>query len=80
MLLYSKCVSQKYTNSVLAKSRSIYLSRLRFPAHGLGSLTATERSVKYKAQAVEYADVRDLREFPGPSSKSRKTKEKALCV
>ena len=37
----------------------------------------TERSLKYKAQAVEYADVR---EFPGPSSKSRKTKEKALCV
>jgi hypothetical protein len=31
----------------------------------MSSLTATERVVKYKAQAVEYADVR---EFPGPSS------------
>ena len=46
----------------------------------MGSLNATELSAKYKAQAVEYDDVR---EFPGPMPKSRKTKEKAirfLCI
>jgi hypothetical protein len=46
----------------------------------MGSLNATERSAKYKAQAVEDDDVR---EFPGPTPKSRKTKEKAirfLCI
>jgi hypothetical protein len=45
-----------------------------------GTLNATERSLKYKAQAVEYDDVR---EFPDLSPKSRKTKEKAirfLCI
>jgi hypothetical protein len=35
----------------------------------------TERSAKYKAQAVEYDDVH---EFPGPTPKSRKTKEKVI--
>jgi hypothetical protein len=34
-----------------------------------GTLNATERSLKYKAQAVEYDDVR---EFPGLTPKSRK--------
>ena len=46
----------------------------------MGSLNATERRAKYKAQEVEYADVL---EFPGPTPKSRKTKEKAirfLCI
>ena len=45
-----------------------------------GTLNATERSLKYKAQAVEYDDVR---EFPGLTPKSCKTKEKAirfLCI
>jgi hypothetical protein len=45
-----------------------------------GNLNATEHSLKYKAQEVEYDDVR---EFPGLTPKSRKTKEKAtrfLCI
>jgi hypothetical protein len=40
----------------------------------MGALTATERREKYTAQAVEYSEVR---EFPGASRASRKTKEKA---
>ena len=43
----------------------------------MGSINATERSAKYKAQALEYDDVR---EFPGPTPKLRKTKEKAVSV
>ena len=45
-----------------------------------GNLNATERSLKYKAQEIEYDDVR---EFPGLTPKSRKTKEKvipSLCI
>ena len=38
----------------------------------MGSLTASERRQKYKAQAVEYAEVR---EFPGASRGARKVKE-----
>lgn len=41
----------------------------------MGALTATERREKYTAQAVEYSEVR---EFPGASRASRKTKEKAI--
>jgi hypothetical protein len=37
----------------------------------MGSRTATERGAKYKAQAVEYADVR---EFPGPTVRARTEK------
>ena len=37
-----------------------------------GTLSAAERREKYKAQAVEYAIVR---EFPGPDVRSRKTKD-----
>ena len=40
-----------------------------------GSLTNTEKREKYKAQAVEYADVR---EFPGPTRQSKKTKDPAI--
>jgi hypothetical protein len=43
-----------------------------------GNLNATERSLKYKAQEVEYDG-----EFPGLTPKSYKTKEKAirfLCI
>ena len=41
----------------------------------MGALTDTERREKYTAQAVEYSEVR---EFPGASRASRKTKEKAI--
>ena len=41
----------------------------------MGALTATERREKYTAQAVEYSEVR---EFPGASRGSRKTKDKAI--
>ena len=41
----------------------------------MGALTATEHREKYTAQAVEYSEVR---EFPGASRGSRKTKEKAI--
>ena len=41
----------------------------------MGALTATERREKYTAQAVEYSKVR---EFPGASRGSRKTKEEAI--
>ena len=37
----------------------------------MGSLNASERRQKYKAQAVEYAEVR---EFPGASLRARKVK------
>ena len=41
----------------------------------MGSLSASERRQKYKAQAVEYAEVR---EFPGASARARKVKEPAI--
>ena len=41
----------------------------------MGSLTATEQRQKYKAQAVEYAEVH---EFPGATKGTRKTREKAI--
>ena len=41
----------------------------------MGSLSASERRQKYKAQAVEYAEVR---EFPGASVRARKVKEPAI--
>ena len=41
----------------------------------MGSLNASERRQKYKAQAVEYAEVR---EFPGASARTRKVKEPAI--
>ena len=41
----------------------------------MGSLSASERRQKYKAQAVEYAEVR---EFPGASARARKVKETAI--
>jgi len=54
------------------------VSRLRFPARGSGGpLNATERSLKYKAQAVEYDDVR---EFPGLTPKSRRLLDEAVAV
>ena len=40
-----------------------------------GSFTSTEKREKYKAQAVEYAEVR---EFPGLHMQSKKTKEPAI--
>ena len=46
----------------------------------MGSLTASERRQKYKAQAVEYAEVR---EFPGASRGARKVKEagiRFICI
>ena len=46
----------------------------------MGSLNATERRAQYKAQELDYTDVL---EFPGPTPKSCKTKEKAirfLCI
>ena len=46
-----------------------------FGAGPMGSLTATEQREKYKAQAVEYAEVH---EFPGASKGARKTREKAI--
>ena len=39
------------------------------------SLTATEQREKYKAQAVEYAEVH---EFPGATKGARKTREKVI--
>ena len=44
-----------------------------FGAGPMGSLTATEQRKKYKAQAVEYAEVH---EFPGATKGARKTREK----
>ena len=41
----------------------------------MGSLSSSERRQKYKAQAVEYAEVR---EFPGASARARKVKEPAI--
>ena len=41
----------------------------------MGALTDAERREKYTAQAVEYAEVR---EFPGASRGSCKTKEQAI--
>ena len=41
----------------------------------MGSLSASERRQKYKAQAVEYAEVR---EFPDASARARKVKEPAI--
>jgi hypothetical protein len=46
-----------------------------FGAGPMGSLTATEQREKYKAQAVEYAEVH---EFPGATKGARKTREKAI--
>ena len=46
-----------------------------FGAGPMGSLTVTEQREKYKAQAVEYAEVH---EFPGASKGARKTREKAI--
>ena len=46
-----------------------------FGAGPMGSLTATEQRKKYKAQAVEYAEVH---EFPGATKGARKTREKAI--
>ena len=43
-----------------------------FDGTEMGSLSASERRQKYKAQAVEYAEVR---EFPGASARARKVKE-----
>ena len=40
-----------------------------------GSLTSTEKREKYKAQAVEYAEVREL---PGPQKQPKKTKVPAI--
>ena len=40
-----------------------------------GSLTSAEKREKYKAQAVEFAEVR---EFPGPHKQSKKTKDPAI--
>ena len=40
-----------------------------------GSPTSTEKREKYKAQAVEYAEVR---EFSGPHKQSKKTKDPAI--
>ena len=41
----------------------------------MGSLNASERRQKYKAQAVEYAEVR---EFPGATARARKVKAPAI--
>ena len=41
----------------------------------MASLSASERRQKYKAQAVEYAEVR---EFTGASARARKLKEPAI--
>ena len=46
-----------------------------FGAGPMGSLTATEQCEKYKAQAVEYAEVH---EFPGATKGARKTREKSI--
>ena len=46
-----------------------------FGAGPMGSLTATEQRKKYKAQAVEFAEVH---EFPGATKGARKTREKAI--
>ena len=46
-----------------------------FDGTEMGSLSASERRQKYKAQAVEYAEVR---EFPGASARARKVKEPAI--
>ena len=44
----------------------------------MGTLTATERGAKYKAQADEHADVR---EFPGPTVRARTEKAiRFLCI
>ena len=51
-----------------------------FGGTAAGSLTLTEKRERYKAQAAEYAEVR---EFPGPHPRAKKTKEKAirfLCI
>ena len=40
-----------------------------------GSLTNTGKREKYKAQAVEYAEVRN---FPGPTKQHKKTKDPAI--
>ena len=41
-----------------------------FDGTEMGSLSASERRQKYKAQSVEYAEVR---EFPGASARARST-------
>ena len=46
-----------------------------FDGTEMGSLSASERRQKYKAQAVEYAEVR---EFPGASARTRKVKEPSI--
>jgi len=46
-----------------------------FDGTEMGSLSASERRQKYKAQAVEYTEVR---EFPGASARARKVKEPAI--
>ena len=46
-----------------------------FDGTEMGSLSASERRQKYKAQAVEYAEVRV---FPGASARARKVKEPAI--
>ena len=46
-----------------------------FSGTSMGALTASERREKYKAQAVEYAEVQ---EFPGPPPRGKKTKEKGI--
>ena len=46
-----------------------------FDGTEMGSLSASERRQKYKAQTVEYAEVR---EFPGASARARKVKEPAI--
>ena len=42
----------------------------------MGSLSASERHQKYKAQTVEY--YAEVREFPGASARARKVKEPAI--
>ena len=46
-----------------------------FDGTEMGSLSASERRQKYKAQAVEYAEVR---EFPGAPARARLVKEPAI--
>ena len=46
-----------------------------FDGTEMGSLSASERRQKYKAQAVEYAEVR---EFPGATARARKVKATAI--
>jgi hypothetical protein len=55
-----------WSSNTLASSRWI----CQVPGNWFGgSLTSTEKREKYKAQAVEYAEVR---EFPGPHKQSKK--------